>query len=101
MKTAATLFLSLAASLAVCGAARAQSSAPGAASAADSRMDPAAATAAYLASVPPAQKARSDAYFEGGYWLLLWDFLAGALVSFLLLKTRLSARLRDLAAKNR
>jgi Zn-dependent protease with chaperone function len=99
MKTAAALFLSLAASIAFSGAASAQSSSPAAASAAGSRMDPAAATAAYLASVPPEQKARSDAYFEGGYWLLLWDFLAGALLSFFLLKTRLSARVRDLAER--
>jgi len=26
----------------------------------------------------PGEKARSDAYFEGGYWLTLWDFLYGA-----------------------
>ena len=97
MKTAAPLLLALGASLAACGAARAQPPSRANVPSADSRMDPVAATAAYLASVPPAQKARSDAYFEGGYWLLLWDFLAGALLSFLLLKTRLSARLRDLA----
>src|SRR6266545_3959010 len=41
-------------------------------------FDPAAATAAYLATVPPAARARSDAYFEGGYWLQLWDFLLNA-----------------------
>lgn len=35
------------------------------------------ATDAYLATVPPDKKARSDAYFEGGYWLLLWNFLYG------------------------
>ena len=26
--------------------------------------------------MPPSQRARSDAYFEGGYWLQLWDFLS-------------------------
>ena len=30
------------------------------------------ATEAYLAFVPPEQRARSDAYFEGGNWLQLW-----------------------------
>lgn len=35
-----------------------------------------AAVDAYLAKMPPAMRARSNAYFEGGYWLLLWDFLS-------------------------
>ena len=30
---------------------------------------------AYLASVPADARARSDAYFEGGYWVSLWQFL--------------------------
>ena len=34
------------------------------------------ATQAWLDTLTPAQKAKSDAYFEGGYWLLLWDFLS-------------------------
>ena len=60
-------------------------------------FDPVAATNAYLAKVPPDKKAKSDAYFEGGYWLILWDFLASSVVFFLLLVTGLSARMRDLA----
>ena len=39
-----------------------------------------AATDAYLATVPADKRARSDAYFEGGYWMQLWDFLFGAVV---------------------
>src|SRR5712691_10787909 len=70
---------------------------PSAAQASD-HFDPLAATNAYLATVPPDKKARSDAYFEGGYWLLLWDFLASAAVSFLL-STGWSARMRDLAER--
>jgi STE24 endopeptidase len=62
-------------------------------------FDPAAATNAYLAKVPPDKKARSDAYFEGGYWLILWDFLASSIVFLLLLVTGLSARMRDLAER--
>jgi hypothetical protein len=50
------------------------------------------ATDAYLALIPPASRSRSDAYFEGGYWLLLWDFLYGAAVALLLLNLR---RLED------
>lgn len=61
-------------------------------------IDPEAATRAWLDTIPPNEKARSDAYFEGGYWLILWDFLVGAAIALLLLTTRLSARIRDLAA---
>ncbi|MGI8819832.1 MAG: M48 family metallopeptidase [Chthoniobacterales bacterium] len=61
--------------------------------------DPAAATRAWLATVPPDERARSDAYFEGGYWLLLWNFLLSAAISILLLQTRISARLRDFAER--
>lgn len=63
------------------------------------QFDPEAATEAYLAQIPPAARARSDAYFEGGYWLILWDFLYGAVVALLLLNLRWSARMRDLAER--
>ena len=56
-------------------------------------FDPVAATDAYLASVQGAARARSDAYFEGGYWLLLWGALIGALVPWLLLRSGIAARL--------
>jgi STE24 endopeptidase len=62
-------------------------------------FDAEAATRAYIASMPAAQKAKSDAYFEGGYWLILWDFVATAAVSLLLLGTRLSAGMRNLAER--
>jgi STE24 endopeptidase len=62
-------------------------------------LDPVAATDAYLARLTPRQRARSDAYFEGGYWLQLWNFLCGAAIALLLLATGLSARLRDLAER--
>jgi STE24 endopeptidase len=58
-----------------------------------------AAVEAYLAKMPPAQRARSNAYFEGGYWLLLWDFLSTAFVMWLLLRFRWSARMRNLAER--
>ncbi len=57
-------------------------------------FDADAATEAYLAMMPAAAKARSDAYFEGGYWLILWDLLFASGVAMLLLETRWSARLR-------
>ena len=58
-----------------------------------------AAVEAYLAKMPPAQRARSNAYFEGGYWLILWDFVATVVVMWLLLRFRWSARMRDLAER--
>lgn len=58
-------------------------------------FDPEAATEAWLAKLPPAQRARSDAYFEGGYWIDLWGLLWGLGIAWLLLGTRLSARMRD------
>jgi STE24 endopeptidase len=58
---------------------------------------PEAATEAYLAQIPAESKARSDAYFEGGYWLILWDFLYAAVISLLLLHFRWSAAMRNLA----
>ncbi len=57
------------------------------------------ATRAYLDSLPPDKKARSNSYFEGGYWLILWDFLYGAAISVFLLETRLSSRMRDWAGR--
>ncbi len=58
-----------------------------------------AAVESYLAKMPPAQRGRSNAYFEGGYWMLLWDFLFTVLVMWLLLKFRWSMRMRDLAER--
>ena len=58
-----------------------------------------AATDAYMALMPPSATARSDAYFEGGYWLILWDFLVGAIISLLLLNLGWSAWMRDLAER--
>jgi STE24 endopeptidase len=62
-------------------------------------FDATAATNAYLAQIPADKTARSDAYFEGGYWMILWDFLYGVAVALLLLNLRWSARMRDLAER--
>jgi STE24 endopeptidase len=72
--------------------------APAAASAA-APFDIHAAVEAYLAKMPPARRAKSDAYFEGGYWLLLWDFLVTVVVMWILLRFRWSARMRNLAER--
>jgi len=62
-------------------------------------FDATAATNAYLAQIPPDKTARSDAYFEGGYWMILWDFLYGVVIALLLLNLRWSARMRDLSER--
>src|SRR5208337_361122 len=62
-------------------------------------FDATAATNAYLAQIPADKTARSDAYFEGGYWMVLWDFLYGAVIALLLLNLQWSARMRDLAGR--
>lgn len=62
-------------------------------------FDALAATNAYLATVPASARARTDAYFEGGYWLQLWDFLLGAAVNILLLVSGVSRRMRELAER--
>ncbi len=61
--------------------------------------DPETATRAWLDTVPADKKARSDAYFEGGYWLIFWNFVVSAAISLLLLNTGVSARIRDFAER--
>jgi len=62
-------------------------------------LDPAAATQAWLESVPQDKREKSDAYFEGGYWLILWDYVVAASISILMLSSRVSARLRDFSER--
>lgn len=57
------------------------------------------ATEAYLNLLSPEQRAQSDAYFEGGYWLELWQLLYGLGASALLLATGWSRRMRDRARR--
>jgi len=91
--------------LGVCGEVRAQeisNPAPTISAATPSipaNADPATATRAWLDTVPPDKREKSDAYFEGGYWLILWDFLLSVAISILLLTSRISARLRDFAER--
>jgi STE24 endopeptidase len=98
------IFLSLAVSLMFAAPARGQQTAkqPAVTTAsvgdADS-FDPAAATQAWLDTVPSEKRAKSDAYFEGGYWLILWNFLLAVAISIFLLASRISARMRDFAER--
>lgn len=61
--------------------------------------DPEAATRAYLDRLGAEARARSDAYFEGDYWLLLWNLLLGLGIAALLLWTRPSTAVRDWARR--
>jgi STE24 endopeptidase len=70
-----------------------------AAAQASPNFDVEAATEAYLAQIPAPSRARSDAYFEGGYWLILWDFLYGSAIGLLLLQLRWSAAMRNMAER--
>jgi len=62
-------------------------------------FNPETATRAYLDTFKPSEKTRSDSYFEGGYWLILWDFLFASILSLLLLETHVSARMREWAER--
>lgn len=72
---------------------------PGLAAAATGQFDPEAATRAYLDTLQGEARERSDAYFEGSYWLILWGALVTILAEWVLLRTGLSARFRDIAER--
>lgn len=57
------------------------------------------ATQEYLSRLSPEQRARSDAYFEGGYWLQLWGLLYGLGTTAIILGFGISRRMRDLAER--
>jgi STE24 endopeptidase len=62
-------------------------------------FDPVAATEALLASVPAEAMARSDAYFEGGYWLSLWGALVSVAAAAVMLRFGVAVRIRELAER--
>src|SRR5262245_18124746 len=95
----ALLVLSLAIPLPI---SRAQQSTPAVSkpsATASAPLDTAEATRAWLNTVPAEMRARSDAYFEGGYWLKLWNYLLFAGISIFILASGLSSRLRDFAER--
>jgi STE24 endopeptidase len=85
--------LLLLASLGSVPAARGAEPTPG--TSASARLDVEAATEAYLNRLSPEARARSDAYFEGGYALHLLGVLYLVAVMLFLLQTGLSRRLRE------
>jgi STE24 endopeptidase len=62
-------------------------------------FDVEAATRAYLDTLTGPAREKSDAYFEGGYWITLWGALIGMAADFFLLRFRLSAAMRDLGER--
>ncbi len=63
------------------------------------KTDPVVATQAFMNRLQGEARAKSDAYAEGGYWLLLWNFLYGLVVAWVLLSSRISARMREFAER--
>ncbi|GAA0541665.1 STE24 endopeptidase [Rhizomicrobium palustre] len=62
-----------------------------------SSFDPVKATDAYLAQVPAAKRAKTDAYFEGGYVLQVVDLIYGLVIAGVLLWGKFSSRMREFA----
>ncbi len=62
-------------------------------------FDPEAATNAYLATLKGAARAKSDSYFEGGYWLILWGALVAIASELIQLHFGLARRWRDWAER--
>lgn len=56
-------------------------------------FDPELATQAYMATLKGAARAKSDAYFEGGYWLILAEFLVTLVANLIVLELGWAARL--------
>ncbi len=67
--------------------------------AAATAFDPEAATQAYLATLKGAARAKSDAYFEGGYWILLFGTIVAVLTDLMILHFGLARRYRDWAER--
>lgn len=68
-------------------------------SAAKSSFDPYVATQQYINQVSAAAREKSDAYFEGGYWLLLWDMLYAILIAIVFTKLGLSSKVKIITGR--
>jgi STE24 endopeptidase len=58
-------------------------------------FDPAAATAAYMATLSPAAHAKATAYTQGGHWLLLWGWLVTVAAAVIIVRTAVLARAEE------
>jgi len=62
-------------------------------------FNPEVATQKYLDMLTPDEKKKSDSYFEGGYWLMLWNMLMEFGVAWVFLSMGLSQWIRKIASK--
>ncbi|MBB3197353.1 M48 family metallopeptidase [Roseateles terrae] len=62
-------------------------------------LDANAATQAFMDRIPADVMRKSDAYYEGGYWLQLWHLLLGLAIAAVWMSGRRAARVRDWAAR--
>lgn len=62
-------------------------------------FDPEIATQKYLDTLTPQEKEKSDAYFEGGYWLILWNTILEIVVAWVFLSLGLSRWIKGIAIK--
>lgn len=58
-------------------------------------FDPQAATAAWLATLSPADTAKAVAYTQGGHWLILWSFVVSIVVAWIIIRTDLLGKIRE------
>ncbi len=92
MKTATRMFAGAALALLLVHPALAQTGPSGA-------FDVDTATRAYLDTLQGPARAKSDAYFEGGYWLILWGAAVSVLVDWMLLRFGLANWFRTAAER--
>ncbi len=65
------------------------------------QFDPAAATAAYMATLSPEAHAKATAYTQGGHWLLLWGWLVSVLAAWIIIRTGVLPRTEERIEKKR
>ena len=64
-------------------------------------FNPDAATAAYLATLPPAQHDKAIAYTQGGHWLLLWGTIVTIVAMMIIWRSGVLARVAGVVSRRR
>ena len=64
-------------------------------------LDPAAATAHWLATLSPAETAKAVAYTQGGHWLILWGLVVSAITAWIIVRTGVLTAVRDRLQRRR